>query len=399
MTKISIILSCRNRDIERLKRCLDSFKNQSFTDFEVVFIDYGSDEIYRNPVKTLVSLFSFCRYFYVYSQGLPWNRSHAINIGIRLAESDYLLITDIDVIHSINHLEILFNSRDKNSSIYNPVYWLHEDFSDYDAIIKDGYKINKKNYSYISRATGTSHFISKDIMEAIGGYDQFYNFWGVEDRDLASRLRKKGLKEHWLELGRAPLFHQWHPIVSFEKDGLFPDKWWEDMNIYYQLNIDKIERNDENWGKFLLKDDRPVFDSVGKIFEFDNKLLGPWDKMNIICKIIKELNELKSNECLVINIPTESHSGRKARIMDLTNKFLSRKNTNVRLEYINRIDRDKHFLPQRDILYVIWQLYTFEGQISDLYFDFTEHNQQIKICKKGLSTLGLANNVKSTMVK
>ncbi len=39
MAKISIILSYRNRDNERFKRCLDSFKKQSFTDFEVILID------------------------------------------------------------------------------------------------------------------------------------------------------------------------------------------------------------------------------------------------------------------------------------------------------------------------------------------------------------------------
>lgn len=382
MAKISIILSYRNRDIERLRRCLDSFKKQSFNNYEVVFIDYGSDEIYSSPVKALVSSYSFCRYYYVHSQGLPWNRSHAMNIGIRLAESEYLLLTDIDVIHAGNHLEVLYNSMDKNTSIYSPVYWLKEKFSDYDAILNNRFTIRETDYTFINRATGTSHLIRKAILEDIGGYDQFYNFWGVEDRDLASRLQKKGIKEHWLDLGHAPLYHQWHPIVTNLKIGFFPDKWWDDMNIYYQLNIDRIKRNDDNWGKLLFKEDRPVLNSNRKQFEFDKEGKSTYDKRKIICKLIKETSELDVNECLVINIPTEDHSSWKDRIVELTNKFLKRKNANVRLEYLNRIDRDKHFLPQRDILYTIWQLYIFEGKISDLYFDFIENYQEIKICKK-----------------
>lgn len=115
-------------------------------------------------------------------------------------------------------------------------------------------------------------------MEAIGGYDQFYNFGGVEDRDMASRLQKKGINEHWLKLGQAPLYHQWHPIVTNEKEGFFPDKWWDDMNIYFQLNIDRIKRNDDNWGKFIYLEDRPVLNSIGKNFELDNERLGTYDK-------------------------------------------------------------------------------------------------------------------------
>ena len=363
-----------------MKYCLDSLKNQSFNDFEIIFIDYGSEKEYSMAAKALVTSYSFCCYYYIYSQGLPWNRAHAINIGIRLAKADYLLITDIDVIHSSNHLEVLLKKREENTSVYNPVYWLTEQFSNYNSIIEDSYIAQKNDYSTIGRAKGTSHFIRKKIIEDIGGYDEFYNFWGVEDRDLGSRLKKYGIKELWLELGVAPIYHQWHPTVSNDKSDFFPDKWWDDMNIYYQLNIDKIKRNDDNWGKFIHKQDRPILNLKEKLFEFDNNKTGTFDKVRVICRIIDELDKLSENECLVINIPIEQIKPRIGKIINLVNNFLEKKFPFLRLEYINRIDRDKYFLPKRDIFYLIWRLYIVEKKISDIYLDLSNNQQQIKIC-------------------
>ena len=379
MIKISVIISFRDRDTARLKYCLDSLKNQSFIDFEVIFIDYGSEQEYVIQARTLVTSYSFCSYYYVYSQGLPWNRAHAINIGIRLAKADYLLITDIDVIHSNNHLEVLFKERKINTSIYNPVYWLKEQFSNYNSIIEGSYIIQKNDYSTISKAKGTSHFISKDVMLEIGGYDEFFCFWGVEDRDLGSRLRKKGIKEHWLDIGLSPMFHQWHPTVTHEKDSFFPDKWWDDMNIYYQLNIDKIKRNNDDWGQFINILDRPILKLNEKIFEFEIDKTGTFDKVRVICRIIDELDKLNENECLVINIPNEQIKPRIDKIVSFVNIFLEKKLPYLRLDYINRIDRDRYFLPKRDIFYLIWQLYRIEKKISDIYLNFSNNQQQIKI--------------------
>ena len=81
MAEISIVFGYRNRDIARVKRCMDSLKNQTFSDFEVIFIDYGSDESFVRQVRPLIGRYAFAHYYYLYTAGYPWNRSHALNVG------------------------------------------------------------------------------------------------------------------------------------------------------------------------------------------------------------------------------------------------------------------------------------------------------------------------------
>ena len=55
MTKFSFIVPYRNRDTKIAKRCLLSLQTQKvITDYEVIFIDYGSDKVISNALE------SFC---------------------------------------------------------------------------------------------------------------------------------------------------------------------------------------------------------------------------------------------------------------------------------------------------------------------------------------------------
>ena len=89
--KFSIIVGFKNRDISRAKKSLDSFSSQSFTDFELIFIDYGSDELVSKEVQLLVQHYKFIKYYYSDTKGWFWNRAHAMNIGIKKAIGEIIL--------------------------------------------------------------------------------------------------------------------------------------------------------------------------------------------------------------------------------------------------------------------------------------------------------------------
>ena len=54
----------------------------------------------RHQIRSLVEQYAFVRYYYLYTVGHPWNRSHALNTGIRVSDASYILMGDVDLIYS-----------------------------------------------------------------------------------------------------------------------------------------------------------------------------------------------------------------------------------------------------------------------------------------------------------
>src|SRR4051794_35585564 len=103
--KFSIVVAFRNRDQKRVRFFLDSLQWQSCKDFELIFVNQGSDEQVCEWVEELVGQYPFVHYIYNFSRGLLWNKSNALNIGIQAAIGSYIVIADIDIIFSPDFLE------------------------------------------------------------------------------------------------------------------------------------------------------------------------------------------------------------------------------------------------------------------------------------------------------
>ncbi len=57
--KVTIVFPFRDRDMQRVKRSLDSLQEQTCNDFIVMFIDYGSNPNLSKEIKALVIHYSF----------------------------------------------------------------------------------------------------------------------------------------------------------------------------------------------------------------------------------------------------------------------------------------------------------------------------------------------------
>lgn len=382
MSKISVILGYKDRDVVRVKRCLDSFKNQVYKDFEVVFIDYGSGISYQNLAKTLVKQYNFCKYIYNNTQGMPWNRSHALNTGVKLSKGEYLLFGDIDIIYSENFLEELIKNNEENAHTYNTMYLLPENFTEW-GFLKQ--KPNNFTDTGIS-AKGPAHFIKKEYIEKIGGYDEFYCFWGVEDRDLHNRLEILGLKTKWSDKTRTPMYHQWHPMVSNTHKGFFPEKWWDDMNIYYALNINSTERNNDEWGKLYTEENRPLLrnDLTEKEIKFQSEG-DSYVKARCIVEVINSLNNLEKNEYLklIIEKKLNVYDPKLIKFKKLVNKFAKKLfKTEKDLLDFEQTERNSIFSPEEDIMYLVWVLIKRHKIVNDYFIKYNEKETIIKLVRK-----------------
>ncbi len=248
---LTIVFAYRNRDLQRVTRCLRSLAAQTRRDFKVHFIDYGSHRSLSQSVKVLVERFPFCRYIYTDTRGWLWNKSKALNIGIRLADSDYVLNSDVDLIFAPNFVETILNMQDGASVISCAPYYVPKTFTDWDNIADYTEAFNRKTM-YI----GTCQCYPRSIIQELGGFDERLNFAINEDRDLQLRLKARGLRERWAN-DQTATFHQWHPQPVERFAHSYIELWHKP---YFKKMKSQLIRNEAGWGNITDEGRRPLFD-------------------------------------------------------------------------------------------------------------------------------------------
>ena len=372
MAEISVVFGYRNRDIARVKRCMDSLKNQTFSDFEVIFIDYGSDESFVRQVHPLIDRYAFAHYYYLYTAGYPWNRSHALNVGVRMSHSPYIFFGDVDLIYSNEVMEQLYIKRREDIEIYCPVYFLPPKFNRWDQLSSHQKKDKYPNFS----DAGGIHFFSRHVLEEIHGYDEYYCFWGVEDRDLNCRVQLMGITSVELDRERYPILHQWHPSVSNRKRGVYTEKRWDTINIYCSLNRDRPIRNENGWGKYIRLEDRPIFTAEVAETLIYSSYGRSYQKAQEIDRIVKKLNALNGNECLQIVLRKRTMGVLSFSLVRYVNLLIRICRLRLGIDYIENVEKEKYFY-SADIFYVVWQLIRTQGVIRD--YSMVEENDSITI--------------------
>ncbi|MEL6925381.1 MAG: glycosyltransferase [Bacteroidota bacterium] len=271
MPELSIIFGYRNRDISRVDRCLASLGRQTRTDFEIVFVDYGSDAATAKAMQAVVSKYEHARYVYSDTRGWPWNRSRALNIGIRQAKGNYLMTTDVDMVYPNDFVERMLEGADPSEVRHIYHYFLPKGFSDWANVDS-----NKKDPAG-ETAFGACHMTHRQNLEKMQGFDEYYCFWGVEDRDVNTREKAMGLNVRWMN-DTTYMHHQWHPTVNNVTPGFMPDGWWFKMENHYHRHLDQIVRNGDSWGQIQTKADRPIFDFI----DFEKQQLLQQDKVHLL---------------------------------------------------------------------------------------------------------------------
>lgn len=228
----SFIVPYRNRETARVENCLQSIHHQSLKDFEVIFVDYGSDLDRQAEIASVCSQFPSLKYFYFDTRYQFWSRSHAINLGIQRVCGKFLVIVDIDLIYPTHFLELLASKIDENTFVQYQCYYVPENQQDYKNLDF------KKSYPYkVSSVVFAAGLISVPMqkMQEIGGYDEYFKVWGVEDMDLKKRLESSKAKQVILSIEEAATFHQWH-LVAYNAD-LMPALWLSAMEKYAKRKL------------------------------------------------------------------------------------------------------------------------------------------------------------------
>jgi len=170
---VSVVVPTKNSE-NTLLRCLQSIKNQTYNEIEIIIVDNASTDKTREIAE---------RFGKVYVKGPE--RSAQRNFGARKASGDYVLFVDSDMELTPNVVEQCLTKvlAEQGSAITVPEISVGEGFwAKCKALEKSCYMEDK--------AIEAPRFFEKRVFWEIGGYDE--EMTGPEDWDLFLRIRKMG---------------------------------------------------------------------------------------------------------------------------------------------------------------------------------------------------------------
>ena len=182
---ISVIIPTFNRK-ETLKRAIQSVLMQSYTPYELIVIDDGSDDGTKEWLK---DNYPNVKYIYQMNSGV----SSARNKGIKFARGDWIALLDSDDEWLPSKLKDQANEIELNPA----AKFLHTN----EIWIRNGVRVNqmKKHKKYggyifekcldMCRISPSSVLIKKDIFDEIGMFDETLKV--CEDYDLWLRFASK----------------------------------------------------------------------------------------------------------------------------------------------------------------------------------------------------------------
>ncbi|TXB63794.1 glycosyltransferase family 2 protein [Phaeodactylibacter luteus] len=360
MYRFSIITAFRNRDLERVRNSLDSLASQINQNFELIFVDYGSDEEVRTTVRPIVESYPFVTYIYNETRGMFWNRSHALNTGIRRAKGEITVLWDIDLMVEPAFLQKLEEQIDyRNTFTTHRCFYLPEGAKQKD--YKQGSVLAKSKHDYVGLCT-----VDTDILQQIEGFDEYFQVWGAEDDDLYTRLEDSGLLRIMVNATDIPVYHQWHPTQA----PALPDMWYLKM-VEHLFNKRKMKR--KGFGEILTKSNRPALSSfLNKTYPNFQEIQLAENKTFYYNYLIKTfLDDTKFNGYYIEHkFPQLVFSNTGQRLLMVFNNVMKARELNFRL--INRRQEERQELKGNVYSFLKYFIGKNRDKIKDYYLDWRE---------------------------
>ncbi|MFY0651325.1 MAG: glycosyltransferase [Cyclobacteriaceae bacterium] len=220
--------------------CIESIQQQEAEFKKIIFVDYGSSIDVQSEVEEYLNSITNVQYVYSYSQGHFWNRSHALNIGVKKSTADYVVIVDIDIIYPSDFLSQVISSINRSQNKYFHYRTIYLDENDQVENLAD-LDLSKRPVS-TDDAKGLAIYPRQDLID-VGGFNEAFCIWGGEDIELSKRFgRYKTRENQWLE--STITYHQWH----LNSHKTLPNGWFDyymsfkEPPIFSGVNFKKSNR-------------------------------------------------------------------------------------------------------------------------------------------------------------
>ena len=236
-TSVALIISTYNWP-QALKQTLRSVANQTILPNEVLIADDGSDERTANLIQQFITNNPTLNIKHVWHEDDGFRLAAIRNKAIRMAQSDYIIQIDGDIIIDQNfiadHLSIqaigyfITGSRlllgkkitkvllESEKVNFASLRWKGKNFFNTLRIpflmrlLQHTYKTKGKHLDYVK---GCNMAFWKSDLYLVNGYDESFIGWGREDSDICIRLINAGVKKKFIKFC-AVQYHLHHPLAS-----------------------------------------------------------------------------------------------------------------------------------------------------------------------------------------
>ncbi len=259
---VSVVVAVRNRcSGQRVANFLKSLRHQPDwpSPLEVIIVDScSSPSHYQNAYEAATR---YDATLLRIEKAHQWNKSLALNVGIKAAKYRYVMLTDIDMIFQENFLKVAVDCLEGQSGraiLHCQARDLPQSaISPQTDIIRDFAKLKAVSTLHGKQGTGACFMARTDWLQGVGAMDERYVLWGAMDNDMSYRAGWDGLKIIWLE--KTTFLHQWHEkkTVLWQKDPEIREVWMENHRLLKKYSDafarnrplpDQVIRNPQGWG-------------------------------------------------------------------------------------------------------------------------------------------------------
>ena len=219
--KVSIIILGFNK-VEYTKKCIESIRKYTRQKYELILVDNGSNddtEKYFRSIpnaKVIINPTNF-------GVARGWNQ------GMRIADGDYLLILNNDIIVGPNWLENMVRLAESDPSIglvgprsnyiagpqivRNVPYKVESEIQDFIDTWQSEHDLTASEFGFIK---GFCHLIPRRVFSKIGLYDERYGKGNFEDDDYCMRIH---LHDYTAVIAHDSFIHH-YGSVSFNQESV-----------------------------------------------------------------------------------------------------------------------------------------------------------------------------------
>ncbi|MDZ7860633.1 MAG: glycosyltransferase [Candidatus Krumholzibacteriota bacterium] len=267
----------------------------------VFIISNGDDEKTKNRLHETCSMFKNV----VLIEEKVANRAKARNIGIGKSKSDFVMFMDDDIIVSPEAINFFVKNISMHSFLcgawrrYIPQntkvstineYLKQQNYQDIDNLASDepSYKPSPKGEynGLLQQSTFISCFggASRKCINEVGGYDEEFEGWGLEDTDL---MRKLIQTVNFISMAPSLVWHYDHLVQ--------PYRWKEHWGINWNTYI----KNSKDRGFLML---RALFNKKEATVNDEEVLISPKNEKaySLIPKQLKPIYQAHLKECVDI---------------------------------------------------------------------------------------------------
>lgn len=196
--RVSVIIPTYNSE-KYIEQCVKSVLEQTYTNYEVIVIDDGSQD---HTQQILKPYFPVIKYIYQDNQGA----AKARNNGCEIAQGEFLAFLDADDFFLPQKLEKQVAVFDANSSIdliQSGWYCVNQEGKNWIAVMpwNTAPELNLETWILHKCVRPSSLILRREWWNKIGGFDHHYP--PTEDLDFVLRLSLMGCKTVWLKENHA----------------------------------------------------------------------------------------------------------------------------------------------------------------------------------------------------